>query len=456
MKPTDAKILFGSLWPVAPEGLMVTAVVTDSREVQKNCVFVAIQGERADGHDYAAGAVRDGAAAVVATRPVEGVDARHTVLVQDPLDAMIELGKNYRKQFQPLVLGITGSVGKTTTKEYCAAVFSAFGETVKTEGNQNNEIGMPNTLFRLNDSTSYAVVEMGAQNVGDIRKLSMAACPNASIITRIGEAHLETFGTVENVLRAKLEICEGMPEGAPLVLNGDDERLFGAVLPDGVRAVYAGIDNEACEVRAVNIKKNGEGQNFVIGDKRYGRFSAVIRALGAHSITNALLAYTAATRLGLSAETAAKALSAYRPGDMRQNIVHRNGITVIEDCYNANPDSMRAALGALAALETEGGRIAVLGDMLELGDVSERAHEQLGALCAENNVSLLITVGERAAAAVPKAVELGVEARAFSANAEAAVLLRRCCKEGDAILVKASRGMHFEEILQQLEETADL
>lgn len=448
MQPTNAKILFGSLWPTAPEGLKISSVATDSRNAQANGVFVAIKGEHVDGHDYAATALQNGAAVVVATHPVDGVPLDKTVLVKDPLNAMIELGGNYRGQFHPLVLGVTGSVGKTTTKEFCAAVLQPFGATVKTEGNQNNEIGMPNTLFRLDENTRYAVVEMGTQMLGDIRKLSLAAKPDAAVITRIGTAHLETLGSVENVLHAKLEICDGLATGAPLILNGDDPMLWKAVLPAHVRPVYAGIQNAECEIRATDICREGMGQSFTIADKRYGNFSVYIEALGEHNIYNALMAYTAATRLGLSAPTAAEALKNFKNTGMRQNIVKKQDVTVIEDCYNASPDSMRAALSTLRDMDVPGKRIAVLGDMLELGSVSEDAHKELADLCANAGVDLLLTVGQRAAAAVPRAQGFGINALAQQNNTEAARQLLKNVQPGDAILVKASRGMKFEEIIE--------
>lgn len=448
MQATDAKILFGSLWPTVPQGLFVSSVVTDSRNVQKGCVFVAINGERVDGHDYAVQALQNGAVAVVATHPVDGVPLERTVLVKDPLSAMIELGANYRAQFHPLVLGVTGSVGKTTTKEFCAAVLQPFGETVKTEGNQNNEIGLPNTLFKLNEETRYAVVEMGTQMLGDIRKLSLAAKPDAAIITRIGTSHLETLGSIQNVLYAKLEICDGLASGAPLALNGDDPMLYNAALPTHVRPVYAGISNPACEVKAVDIRQRGMGQSFTIEDKRYGTYNANIEALGEHNVYNALLAYTAATRLGLSAVTVSEALKNFRNTGMRQNIVKKNGIVIIEDCYNASPDSMKAALSTLRDMNVPGRKIAVLGDMLELGAISVQAHEELGNLCAAAGVDLLLTVGERAAAAVARANSLGVEAKALADNRQAAESLLKTACSGDAVLLKASRGMKFEEILE--------
>lgn len=454
MIPVYAKELLEGLWPAVPEDLQVTCVVTDSRLVVPGCVFVAIKGERADGHDFAAQAIQKGAVAVVAQRPLDGVPTCRTVLVRDPLDAMVAMGGNYRRKFRPLVLGVTGSVGKTTTKEFCAAVFSAFGNTLKTEGNQNNEIGMPNTLFRLADSTQYAVIEMGMQGLGEIHKLSAAAAPNGAIITKIGVSHLESLGSVENILRAKMEICDGMAPGAPLVLNGDDPLLQTAKVPGGIQAVYAGVQNEDCAVRARGIEAGEAGQSFEIVDKQFGSFAAFIPALGTHNIYNALFAYTAATRLGLEPAHVAQALAGYRAAGMRQNIVEVNGVTLIEDYYNASPESMRAALSLLAGMRVSGKRIAVLGDMKELGEITRQAHKELGEACAHATVDILFTVGELAGLAVPQAQKNGVETYVFETNAEAAQRLAVVAQKGDAVLLKASRSMKFEEIAEAFKQAS--
>ncbi len=448
MQPITAKGLFKDLWPTAPAGVMIDSVVTDSRKATPGSVFVAIPGERVDGHDYAHEACERGAVLVVAQRAIDDVPPDRTVLVSDVLDAMIAMGANYRALFSPLVLGVTGSVGKTTTKEFCAAVFSAFGETLKTEGNQNNEIGMPNTLFRLEENTRYAVVEMGMQGPGEIRKLTLAAKPDGAVITRIGRVHMDRLGSMEAILAAKMEICAGLPQGAPLILNGDDELLRGAAIPEGIHAVYAAVEDQSCEVCAREIRQEGQGQRFIIVDRQFGEFEAFIPALGGHMVSDALLAYAAATRLGLSAATAAAGLSDFQPAWMRQHIKQVAGLTLIEDYYNANPDSMKAALNLLYGMESPGRKVAVLGDMLELGVAAEPSHRELGARVAAVKADLLVTVGTLGALAAAAASSQGVEVRAFDSNAEAAAFLKGELREGDTVLVKASRGMRFEEIVQ--------
>ncbi len=449
MQPISAKNLLKGIWASAPAGLAITNVVTDSREVEPGCIFIAIKGERVDGHDFAQQAYENGAALVVVERSVPTLPPDKTIQVPNVLSALIQMGANYRSEYSPILLGITGSVGKTGTKEFCAAIFSAFGETLKTQGNQNNEIGLPKTLFGLSNSTSYAVVEMGMQGQGEIRELTLAARPAGAIITKIGLAHIEQLGSLENVLKAKMEICEGLALGGLLVLCGDDELLRTAQWPQGLQVVFAGLSGQHNEVCATNIRKEAHGQLFDIEDEKFGSHSAFIPALGSHNIANALLAYTAATRLGLNAAQAAAALAAYQPAGTRQKLEEIRDILVVEDFYNAGPDSMRAALETLAEIPTKGRRIAVLGDMLELGVVSEDEHKQLGALAAKAGVQLLITVGPLAQLAAQQAQIRGVQTLECTQNEQAAQLLRSHAKAGDTVLLKASRGMKFEEILQQ-------
>ncbi len=447
MQSITAKELFKDLWPAAPAGLMIQSVVTDSRKAGPGSVFVAIEGERVDGHDYAREACENGAVLVVAQHIIEDVPPDRTVLVGDVLDAMIAMGANYRNQYSPLVLGVTGSVGKTTTKEFCAGVLSAFGDTLKTEGNQNNEIGMPNTLFRLEESTRYAVLEMGMQGPGEIRKLTLAARPDAAIITKIGQVHMDRLGSMEGILSAKMEICAGLQKGGPLILNGDDALLKNAAVPEDIHVVYASVEDKSCEIYAEVLKEEEQGQHFEIFDRQFGTLQAFIPTHGKHMMLDAVLAYAAATRLGLNAQTAASGLANYQPAWMRQHVRKVGKMTLLEDYYNANPDSMKAALQLLCGMD--GARkVAVLGDMLELGTAAEPSHLELGEQAAQCGVRLLVCVGELAAITAAQAQKQGVEVRAFCSNAEAANFLKTALQEDDTVLVKASRGMRFEEIVE--------
>lgn len=424
----------------------IHAVVTDSRKVEPGCVFVCFPGERVDGHTFAAGAYRNGAAYIIANHPVDGVPEDRTVIVPDSARAMIRMASNYRMLFSPKMIGVTGSVGKTTTKEFCYAVLSAFGKTLKTEGNQNNDIGVPNTLFRLDNDTRYAVVEMGMDHLGEIERLTRCARPSAGIITMIGVSHLENLGTRENILKAKMEICAGLPDGAPLALNADNDLLPTASVPVRLRPVWFGIESETADVRAADIHTGTEGTTFTLVDKAYGSFAVSIPTAGLHTVYDALAAYAAATRLGLDPARCAAALSRYQATGMRQHIVEKGGITFIEDCYNASPDSMKAALSVLKALPNAR-KIALLGDMLELGDASESGHRATGEWAADAGVSLLIAYGPNSAVMAEAAKKRGIATVHCQTAAEVLQYLQQSVRPGDAVLAKASHAMKLDEIL---------
>ena len=447
MIPIPANQLLAGLTLAEP--LPINAVVTDSRKVAPGCVFVCFPGERVDGHTFAAGAYKNGAAYVIANHPVEGVPEDRTVVVPSSHMAMVRMASNYRMLFSPKMIGVTGSVGKTTTKEFCYAVLSAFGRTLKTEGNQNNEIGLPNTLFRLEPDTEYAVVEMGMSNLGEIERLARCARPNAGIITMVGVSHLESLGTRENILKAKMEICAGLPDGAPLALNADNDLLPTAKIPPRLRPVWFGIDAENADVRAVDIAPAGTGTSFTLVDKEFGKFEVTIPTAGRHTVYDALAAYAAATRLGLDAARAAAALADYRTTGMRQNIVEKQGVTVIEDCYNASPDSMKAALSVLHDLPVQGRRIALLGDMLELGDATETGHRQTGEWAAGAGVDLLIAYGSLSTAMAEAAKAKEVSVIHCQTAQEVVQCLQQNVHPGDALLAKASHAMGLEDVLQK-------
>ena len=429
------------------EPVSIHAVVTDSRKVEPGCVFVCFPGERVDGHDFAAGAYRDGAAYIIANHPVEGVPADRTVIVPDSARAMIRMAANYRMLFSPKMIGVTGSVGKTTTKEFCYAVLSAFGATLKTEGNQNNELGMPRTLMRIGASTEYAVIEMGMSHAGEIDRLARAARPDVGIITCIGVSHIGNLGSQENICKAKLEICNGLPEGAPLVLNYDDKFLRAAKLPTHVRPVWFSMADESADVCALSIRQEKDGMSFVLEDQEEGTFVVKIPAMGKHNVANALAAYCAATRLGCDPRKVIQGLAAFEQTGRRQKVVDSKGVTVIEDCYNANPDSMKAALAMFKEFPCKR-RFALLGDMLELGDLSREAHEELGRLAAESDLYCLVTYGEQAKRTAVVAAAKGQKTLHANNYREAADALLNRIQPGDALLVKASRGMALEKALE--------
>ena len=425
----------------------VTLVTTDSREVCPGCIFVAFPGEIFDGHDFAAKALENGALCVVLNHPVEGVPAEKAVLCPDSYHAMMVLGANYRSQFHPKVVGVTGSVGKTTTKQMCYAAIQSLGNTIKTEGNQNNELGLPRTMFRIGKETEYAVVEMGMSHAGEIERLSKCARPDVGVITCIGVSHIGNLGSQENICKAKLEICAGLPEGAPLVLNGDDPFLRKAQLPEHVRPVWFSLGDEGADVCALSIQQEADGMSFVLEDHEEGTFVVRLPAMGRHNVANALAAYCAATRLGLNARKVIAGLGGFEQTGMRQKVVHSHGVDVIEDCYNANPDSMKAALAMFREYPCKR-RFALLGDMLELGDFSREAHEEVGRQAADSGVNLLVTYGEQARRTAVTAAARGLPTFHADTYQQAAEVLLERMQPGDALLVKASRGMALEKVLE--------
>ena len=448
MDKISAKILLNGL---APEGFAdetsIDLVTTDSREVRPGCIFVAFPGEKFDGHDFAAKALAEGAVYVVLNHPVEGVPAERAILCPDSYRAMMTMGANYRSQFHPKVVGVTGSVGKTTTKQMTYAAIAGFGNTIKTEGNQNNELGLPRTMFRIGKETEYAVVEMGMSHLGEIERLSKCAQPDVGIITCIGVSHIGNLGSQENICKAKLEICVGLKNGAPLVLNGDDPFLRKATLPDHVRPVWFSLGDEDADVCALNIRQEGDGMTFTLEDGEEDTTEVHIPAMGRHNVANALAAYAAATRLGLNAKKVIAGLENFQQTGMRQKVVHSKGVDVIEDCYNANPDSMKAALAMFKEYPCKR-RFALLGDMLELGGMSGPAHAEAGKQAAAYGVDVLLCYGPESAKMAETAKAAGVNAVHVASYREAADALLAQMQPGDALLVKASRGMALEKALE--------
>ena len=345
----------------------VTSVTSDSRTAGPGALFVAFRGNRVDGHDFMAGCVGKGAVACVTERePAES--ERPAIVVDSSLRAIGALAAWHRSRFDIPVIGITGSVGKTTTKEMIAAVLSQRFNTHSTEKNFNNELGVPWTLLRLDDGHQVSVVEMGISDFGEMRRLTAMVRPTIAVFSVIGDAHLEFLGDRAGVLRAKGEIFEGMDESGLAVLNGDDE-LLKDCRPNMRRVLYGCGGN--CDVRAENVRNLGEDGIALTIRHAGGAFDAKIPAFGSHMVYAALAAAAVGLELGLTDEEIARGIAGYQTVGDRARVIHANGLTVVSDCYNANPNSCRAALDSLAALS--GRRVCVLGDMLELGARLRRA-----------------------------------------------------------------------------------
>lgn len=422
----------------------VSEICTDTRIIKDGCLFLALKGDRFDGHDYTKQALEKGAVAVITEKDTGCGDKE--LRVKSTREALLVLASWYRRRFNPLVVGLTGSVGKTTTKEMIAAVLSTKYKTLKNEGNLNNEIGLPMTVFGLDASYEAAVFEMGMNHFGEIERLSQMAAPNVGVITNIGVSHIENLGSRENILAAKSEIMAGMESGAPLIVNGDDAYLQKIDAKDH-RLITFGIENEACDFRAEILSKAGDTASFyIIHDDLRQKIG--LPTMGKHNIYNALAAYAVGRTMGVGAEEASKALSLYSPQGMRQRIRHIKEYTFIEDCYNSSPDSVKAALDVLTQHSSKR-RIAVLGDMLELGTYADRAHEDIGEEVAKKALDALFVYGNNSKLTARKAKELGLEeVFEYDSKNDLADDLLAYLKAGDTVLFKASRGMRLEDVIE--------
>ncbi len=430
--------LAGAIGCEVEQNSFISTICTDTRAIVPSCLFVALCGERFDGHDFVAAALEQGAVAAVVQKPIEGVSADKLLMVQNTQDSLLQMAGCYRKKQKNLrVVGVTGSAGKTTSKEFIACVSAAGFSTHKTEGNQNNEIGVPATIFAI-EQQEVAVVEMGMQGLGEIHDLSAALCPDIGVITNVGVAHLLQLGSRENILRAKLEMQDGMPDGAPLLLCGDNDLLSEVEIPR-LRVILYGIDNPSCAIRAGDIQESGQGTIFTILAEG-GSYEAYIPCLGRHNVQNALAAFGVGRELGIPPQDCVKALEDYKPSGMRQKIVNKRGIVVVEDCYNANPDSMKAALSTLKTYPCTGRRIAVLADMLELGEISQQSHMDVGVLAARN-ADMLFCYGRYSGVMADAARQEGLVVVQCEGLPQLEQALAEQVKEGDVVWVKASSGM---------------
>lgn len=423
-------------------------VCTDTRKIQPGSLFVCLRGERFDGHSFASQAAQLGAAALLVDHPVDA-DVPQLV-VTDTGKALLQLAGWYRRRFQLPVVGLTGSVGKTTTKEFIALVLGAKYNTLKTQGNLNNEIGVPQMLFRLEDSHTAAVIEMGMNHFGEISRLTRAVAPTVGLITNIGVSHIENLGSRAGILQAKLEILEGMAPDAPLIVNIDNDMLRTVKLGDRPLLTFA-IDDQSADFTATDIAEQGSTTTFTVHHSTFTR-PVTIPTVGIHNVYNALAAMAVGYVTGVEPAAAASALANYVPAGMRQNLVQVGGVQVIEDCYNASPDSMRAALQTLGKLPVHR-RYAVLGAMLELGDYAKEAHTQVGKMAAENGIDGVLAYGADAAYIVEAAKQAGLEnARLFDTKETLAQSLAQQVQPGDGVLFKGSRGMHLEDVMHTVYE----
>jgi len=427
---------------------VIDKVSTDSRTLKARELFVALRGENFDGHSFVEFAAKAGAAGAIVDSNWKGHVPKNFALIRtkDTLQAFQQLGANYRKSLTLKVIAITGSNGKTSTKDFAASVLGRRFRVTKTEGNFNNHVGLPRTILEATSWDEVAVWEIGMNHPGEIAALSKIAAPDAAIITNIGVAHIEFMGSREAIAREKGALAESVGSEGTVILNADDPFSEGIAARARAKVVFAGTMGGT--VRAIEISQSSDGSEFTILEGAH-RCRAQLPVPGLHMVENALLAVAAGRAFGLSIEECAAGLATAPLAKARLQIKEIGGVQFLDDSYNANPDSMKAALRTLVELDADGKRIAVLGEMRELGDESKRGHREVGETAAALRIDQLITIGNLAAEIAHAAKDAGLEKTAIVGSiSEAADLLGEIAAPGDLVLVKGSRLAQTERVIE--------
>ena len=431
---------------------VVDEVSTDSRKIDSGCLFIPLEGERFDGHSFINSALESGAAGCLTARERESyLPGKFYIKVRSTQRALWELARYYKKLFPIPFIAITGSVGKTTTKDMTAAVLGAKFCVHKTEGNFNNDIGVPLTLLKLEKKHQVCVVEMGMDHAGEIDYLARLVEPDMALVTNIGDAHIENLGSRENIFKAKCEVFPHLKEDGLAVLNGDDPLLatLKGTLPQ--RTVFVG-GGEGLDYTACDLNSDGSAHLSCRIKTPRSQFQANIPALGNHMIYPTLMAAAVGEALGMAPDEIVRGIGAFLPTKMRMNIIRCKGdIVILNDAYNANPQSMRAAAAVLGDAAQKRRKVAVVGDMKELGPGSEQFHRAVGGYFAQSGTDRLIAVGDLARFIAEGARDAGLEQSDYFPTLDAAKnALSREVRAGVTILVKASRSMAFEKIVDFL------
>ena len=429
--------------------VVINKVSTDSRTIKPGELFVALRGENFEGHNFVEAAAKAGATSALVDLNWAGNVPNNFALVRaaDTLRAYQALAGNYRRSLALKVLAITGSNGKTSTKDFAASVLARKFQVTKTEGNFNNHVGLPRTILEATSEDEVAVWELGMNHPGEIAALSKIAAPDAAIITNIGVAHIEFMGSREAIAMEKGALAEAIEPQGTVILNADDSFSEGIAARTRAKVILAGTTDGA--VRAIEIRQSADGSEFTIVEGAH-RCRAQLPVAGLHMVQNALLAVAAGRALGLSIEECAAGLAAAPLTKARLQIKQIGGVQFLDDSYNANPDSMKAALRTLVELDTDGKRIAVLGEMRELGGESERGHREVGETAATLGVNQLITIGEVAELIAEGARAAGLhQVSSAPSTAEAAKLLGEIAEPGDLVLIKGSRAARTEEVIEK-------
>lgn len=433
----------------------VCGVVLDSRQVEPGFLFIATKGERVDGHRFIPQVMQKGAAGAVCEEVPENEDGIY-IQVEDSFQALKDIARFYRQQLDLKVIGITGSVGKTSTKEFIASVLETKYKVLKTEGNFNNEVGLPLTVLKIREEHEAAVLEMGISDFGEMHRLSEIAKPDICVLTNIGQCHLENLKSREGILKAKTEIFDFMQEDGTVCINGDDDMLRTIEAVKGRRPMTFGKEksNRVYAEKTENKGLFGSSAEIHIDGET---FDAAIPLPGEHMVYNALAAACVGSLMGLSTEQIREGIAAVRPVGGRSHIIRLEGWVLIDDCYNANPVSVCAALDLLSAALTR--KAAVLGDMFELGENEREMHAEVGAYAVQKGIDVIICIGAlsetmfwRAREEAGKAGRTSENIYYFADKQEFLIKSGEILQKGDTVLVKASHGMAFEEIVRALEE----
>ena len=423
-------------------------VSTDTRKIKAGELFVALKGENCNGESFAKDAFNKGAAAVLVSKTAKRIPDGVVLKVDDTLEAYRKIAGAWRDRFKIPVVAVTGSNGKTTTKDLTAAALNSLGNVQKTSGNFNNEIGVPMTLLEIKDKHKAAVVEIGMRGLGQIESLAQVVKPTIGIVTNVSETHIELLGSIENIAKAKGELVEAIQAGGTIILNADNPHTaqMKNLVRDGVKVLTYSLESGADFV-AKDILIGSVSTEFTL-DFHGKEYDFEIPMLGRHNVSNALAAIAAGYACGLKVPDVQRGFSTLTTTKMRYEVIRRDGLTIINDAYNASPASMRVAIKTTS--EVYNGRlIAVLGDMLELGDISEKVHREIGAELVENKFDMLITLGELGKFIAAGAKDAGLEnIYTFDTHEDAAKKILELVHDGDTILFKASHVMHMEKIIE--------
>ena len=428
--------------------LQVTGVAIDSRKIEEGYLFIPIKGERVDGHSFITQVMEKGAFCTLSEQALKGASHPY-ILVQSCKQALKDLAEHYRKALGIPVMGITGSVGKTSTKEMIASVLSQKYKVLKTEGNFNNEIGLPLTVFQIREDHEVAVLEMGINHFEEMHRLAKVARPDICVITNIGICHLENLIDRDGVLKAKTEMFDYMQPGAKIVLNGDDDKLITVKEREGLSPLYFGLSNEmdayADHIQSLSLK--GTSCTLHLGQ---AKVETVIPIPGKHMVYNALAGAMVGHQLGLSMEQIKAGIESLAPVSGRNHLIESDSLMILDDCYNANPVSTEASIDVLAIADTR--KVAILGDMFELGEQEKELHYEVGEHAAQKEIDVLVAIGDLSANTAKGASGKKTAVFHFETKAEFLSKAEEILKKGDTVLVKASHGMQFPEIVEELQK----